>query len=451
MGKGKRVAAHAQKTRSAELYERACRVMPGGVSRNTVLRSPHPLYAEKGEGCYVTDVEGVKRIDFANNMCSLIHGHAHPTIVAAVATQLQKGTAFTTATEAELLFAEHLCNRTSSFDLIRFVNSGTEAIMGCVKAARAFTGRPKIAKVEGAYHGQYDYAEVSQTAGPANWGDNESPASVPVAHGTPLSALEDVVVIPYNDPDQAIKILDRYASDLACVLVDLLPHRVGLIPASADFISALRRWTYENDALLVYDEVITYRFTYGGAQEWFVEQPDLTALGKVIGGGFPIGALAGRKEVMDVMNPLQDKLLFPHSGTFSANPVTMTAGRTAMELYGQEEVARLNRLGDLARQHIKEAIDLADIRACVSGAGSMFRVHLKDDIPAHYRDAYMGPEETRQLAVLLDHLFDNGIMVINTCSGALSTPMTEKEIDVLGEVMLGGFRKLKKYTLRNMP
>ncbi|MCK5228438.1 MAG: aminotransferase class III-fold pyridoxal phosphate-dependent enzyme, partial [Desulfobulbaceae bacterium] len=172
--------------------------------------------------------------------------------------------------------------------------------------------------------------------------------------------------------------------------------------------------------------------------------PDLTALGKVIGGGFPIGALAGKKDVMDVMNPLQDKLLFPHSGTFSANPVTMTAGRTAMELYGQEEVACLNRLGDLARQHIKEAIDLADIRACVSGAGSMFRVHLKDDIPAHYRDAYMGPEETRQLAVLLDHLFENGIMVINTCSGALSTPMTEKEIDVLGEVMLDGFRKLKK-------
>ncbi|MCK5405419.1 MAG: aminotransferase class III-fold pyridoxal phosphate-dependent enzyme, partial [Desulfobulbaceae bacterium] len=132
MAKAKKTTAHSEKSRSAELYARACRVMPGGVSRNTVLRTPHPLYAEKGEGCYVTDVEGVKRIDFANNMCSLIHGHAHPAIVAAVTTQLQKGTAFTTATEAELLFAEHLCNRTSSFDLIRFVNSGTEAIMGCV-------------------------------------------------------------------------------------------------------------------------------------------------------------------------------------------------------------------------------------------------------------------------------------------------------------------------------
>ena len=195
----------AENSRSAKLYQRGCRVMPGGVSRNTVLRSPHPLYAERGEGCYVTDIEGVKRIDFANNMASLIHGHAHPAVVAAVTAQLQKGTAFTLATEAEVLYAEHLCSRNPGFDKIRFVNSGTEAVMSCLKAARAYTGRPKIAKVEGAYHGLYDYAEVSQTAAPSNWGDANKPASVPVAQGTPASALNDVIIIPFNDAHTIVK------------------------------------------------------------------------------------------------------------------------------------------------------------------------------------------------------------------------------------------------------
>ncbi len=157
-------------SRSASLYQRALAVMPGGCSRNTVLRKPHPLYAVHGEGCYITDVEGVRRIDFANNMASLIHGHAPAAIVDAVAKQLRLGTGYSMATEAEIRFAEHMCSRAPAFEKIRFVNSGTEAIMSAVKASRAFTGRAKIAKLEGAYHGQYDYAEVSQTAGPV-WVD----------------------------------------------------------------------------------------------------------------------------------------------------------------------------------------------------------------------------------------------------------------------------------------
>jgi glutamate-1-semialdehyde 2,1-aminomutase len=427
-----------------ELYQRGLKVMPGGVSRNTVLRSPHPLYAAKGEGCYVTDIEGVKRIDFANNMASLIHGHAHPVVVEAVAGQLQKGTAFTLATEAELLYAEHMCRRAASFEQIRFVNSGTEAVMSCLKAARAYTGRPRIAKIEGAYHGLYDYAEVSQTASPATWGDLDNPASVPVAYGTPASALNDVVIIPFNDIERALAILDRHADQLACVLLDLLPHRVGLVPAAAEFFKALRQWTLKNDALLVCDEVITFRSSYGGAQEWYDVRPDLTAMGKMIGGGFPVGALAGRKEVMEVMNPLADKLLFPHSGTFSANPMTMVAGRVSMEMFDRAAVERLNNLADRAREQIADAIRIADVPACVTGGGSMFRVHMKAKAPGNYREAFVTPDEARRTRMLLDHLFDNGIMMINTCSGTLSTPMTQKEIDTLAEVMLTGFRKLKE-------
>jgi len=433
-----------QATKSELLYRRAQKVMPGGCSRNTVLRKPHPLYAQKGEGCFVTDIEGVRRIDFANNMASLIHGHAHPEVTRKVSEQLSRGTAFTVATEVEIEYAEHLCSRNKGFEKTRFVNSGTEAVMSCLKAARAFTGRSKIAKVEGAYHGLYDYAEVSQTAKPANWGDVSKPSSVAVSHGTPQSALDDVVVIPFNDPERAIAILDQHADDLACVLIDLLPHRVGLIPASAEFFKALRQWTRKNGALLICDEVITFRSNYGGAQQWYEDRPDLTAMGKMIGGGFPVGALAGRADVMDVMNPLSDKVLFPHSGTFSANPVTMVAGLTAMQMYDEVAVQNLNAMADYTHEVLNQAIKVSGVPVCVTGKGSMFRLHFKQKAPTNYRENFASEQENQMVGKLLDHLFDNGIMMINTCSGTLSTAMTRAEIDVFGEVVLSGLRNLKQ-------
>ncbi len=431
-------------TKSSQLYERARQLMPGGVSRNTVLRSPHPLYAEQGKGCYVTDIEGTQRIDFANNMCSLIHGHCHPDVVKAVSEQLQRGTAFTLATEVEVDYAEHMVNRSASFENIRFVNSGTEAVMSCLKAARAFTGRPKIAKVEGAYHGLYDFAEVSQTANPSNWGDADHPASVPVAYGTSQSTLNDVVVIPFNDSEKAVEILNQHAEELACVLVDLMPHRIGMVPADDEFVQTLRCWTEKNGVLLVCDEVITFRSNYGGAQEWYNVRPDLTAMGKMIGGGFPVGAIAGRKDIMAVMNPLADKVLFPHSGTFSANPMTMVAGLISMQMFDREAVERLNWLGDLARKQISEAIRIADVPACVAGGGSLLRVHMKPELPRNYREAYASQEEAQLVKKMLNHLFDQGFMMINTCSAVLSTAMTENEIAKLAEAMLSGFRKLKE-------
>jgi glutamate-1-semialdehyde 2,1-aminomutase len=418
-------------SRSEALYETAKRLMPGGVSRNTVLRSPHPIYAASGKGARVTDIEGVTRLDFSNNMTSLIHGHAHPAVVAAVTEQLQKGSAFALATEIEVRYAEHLCSRNPGFEMVRFVNSGTEAVMSCVKAARAFTGRAKIAKVEGAYHGLYDFVEVSQTAKPVNWGDVASPSSVPVAEGTPQGVLDDVVVIPFNDPETAIAILDRHRDELACVLVDPLPHRAGLVPATGEFIRALREWTERNGALLVFDEVITFRSGFGGAQEWYDVQPDLTAMGKIIGGGFPVGALAGRRDVMEVMDPLASRVRFSLSGTFSANPITMTAGLVAMELFDRAAVARVNQLGDRARAGIQKAIRESGAAACVTGGGSMFRVHMKAQEPRNYREAFMGPEEVALVRSLLEHLLGEGFLMINTGTAALSTAMSERDIDDL--------------------
>ncbi|MGV6814155.1 MAG: aspartate aminotransferase family protein, partial [Phycisphaerales bacterium] len=380
-------------SKSAALYERALKVLAGGVSRNTVLRDPHPLYADFGAGCYLTDIEGVKRIDFANNMASLIHGHADPDVVAAVTKQLSKGSAFTMATEVEIEYAELLCDRNPGFEKIRFVNSGTEALMVMLKASRAFTGRAKIAKVEGAYHGGYDYAEVSQAPNPETWGEIDHPNSVPLAHGTPDSALNDVVIIPFNDPERAIAILDEHADELACVLLDLMPHRVGLRPADQAFVTAIRDWTTRNGALLVLDEVITFRTEHAGLQSRYGISADLTAMGKMIGGGFPIGALAGRSDVMDVLNPRSKKLLFPHSGTFSANPISITAGLVAMKKYDEPAVDRLNALAKRAMDGINDAIRETGVTACVTGGGAMFRVHMKANPPHNFREAYLTPEE----------------------------------------------------------
>ncbi len=431
--------------RSAELFRQAQQFLAGGVSRNTLLRSPYPYYVDKGVGCRVIDVDGIERIDFANNMASLIHGHAHPMVVEALIAQLQRGTAFTLATEAEIDLARLLCERSAGFDKIRFMNSGTEAIMTAVKATRAFTGRSRIAKAEGTYHGSYDYVEVSQAPAPESWGKAEQPSSVPLAYGTPTGVLQDVIVLPFNDPDAALAILDQHRDDLACVLLDLMPHRLGLVPAEIPFVKALRKWTHENGALLLFDEVITFRTEVGGMQERYDVQPDLTAMGKIIGGGLPIGALAGREEVMEVFmfkGGAQPRL--PQSGTFSANPLTMTAGYAAMRLFDAEAVHRLNRLGRMARLRIEEAIAEADIPAAVTGAGSLFRIHLRAQAPRNYRTSFPTGLEKKALALFVDGLYDNGVVLIHTGTGTLSTPMTEAEIDRLGEAVLRSLRLVKE-------
>jgi len=433
-----------QKKTSKEIYEQACKVLPGGVSRNTIFRQPHPQYVAYASGCYVNDIDGTQRIDFANNMASLIHGHAHPAIIEAVTEQLQKGSAYTLATEAEVRFAELMCGRNSSFEKIRFVNSGTEAVMGAIKASRAFTGRPKIAKAEGAYHGTYDFAEVSQMANPTNWGNINKPNSTPVSHGTPQSVLNEVVIFPFNDIERTIAILDENADQIACVLIDPIPHRIGLFEGSHEFVEALFNWTRKNGALLVFDEVVTFRTNYGGAQEKYSIRPDITAMGKIIGGGFPVGAFAGRSDIMKVLDPRESKVLFPHSGTFSANPITTTAGRVAMELYNKDAVLELNALTNIARNQIEEAIKLADVPVSITGSGSMFRFHLKSAPPTTYREAYQDKETSAIAGELLDYLFyTENIMLLNTFSCMLSTAITQKEVDRLSDAMLKAFKMIK--------
>ena len=427
---------------SAALFERAQKVLPGGVSRNTLLRGAHPLYVREGKGCKVIDVDGVERLDFANNMASHIHGHAFEPIVKAVSEQLQRGTAFTMATEAEIKYAEHICGRAESFDKIRFVNSGTEAVMAGMKAARAFTGRTKIAKVEGSYHGAYDYAEVSQSPGPESWGDIDNPNAVPLAHGTPSAVLDDMVIIPFNDAEKAIAVLEQHKDDIAAVLIDPIPHRIGMVPVDEVFAKAMRKWTAENASLLMFDEVITFRSEVGGMQSRYGVLPDLTSMGKMIGGGFPVGALAGSNDVMSVFTTGERGLLLPHSGTFSANPITMTAGLVAMEHFDAEAVTRLNNIGDYVRKSLTDVFKTAGVAGTVTGTGSLFRMHLKANAPTNYRDTHQTAREKQALSAFIDELYNQGIMMIHTASGALSTAMGHDEIDRLSEAVLQSLRSI---------
>jgi len=431
-------------TSHEEIYNRAVKVLTGGVSRNTIYRKPHPYYVASANGSFITDISGIERIDFANNMASLIHGHSHPAIVEAVTEQLKKGTAFTMGTEVEVAFAELLTSRSPGFEKIRFMNSGTEAVMTMIKASRAYTGKPKIAKAEGAYHGTYDYAEVSQTANPGNWGDIDHPNAVPLVQGTPQGVMDDVVIFPYNDVERTLALLDQNADQIACVLIDLVPHRIGMFRASSEFVEAIYNWTRKNNALMVFDEVITYRVNYAGAQDSYSVKPDLTALGKIIGGGFPVGAVAGKDEIMKVLDPTEKILRHPHSGTFSANPVTMTAGRIAMELFDEQAVLDLNALAMTARNQIEESIKISDVPLSITGAGSMFRIHLQENAPTSYREINQTKAAKTIINELLDYLFfEENIIMINTMACMFATTLTQDNVDHLSEALLRGLHLVK--------
>lgn len=417
---------------SQALHRRARAVMPGGNTRTTVYMKPYPVYAARGEGCRVIDVDGVARIDCINNFASLIHGHAHPAVMAAARAQLALGTAFGLPTEAEIDLAELIVHRVASIDHIRFANSGTEAVMMALKAARAVTGRPKIAKCEGAYHGAYDYAEASLDPSPDQWDEG---APVAYARGAPANMLADVVVIPFNDVDGAARILRAHGREIAAVLVDPAPNRAGLCPADRGYIRMLREVSSEIGALLTFDEVIAFRLGYNGAQALWNVEPDLTVLGKIIGGGFPVGAIAGRKEFMAVFDPGAGKPAVPHGGTFSANPVTMRAGLAAMELLDEAAFARLDAMGERVRAETNAAFRRFGLPGSAVGIGSLLKIHFTDRLVRDYRSAYMTPQEAARQAAFNGALINRGVLAAGYGLMALSTPMTDADVSEIIEAI----------------
>ena len=332
-------------------------------------------------------------------------------------------------------------SRLPSVEQIRFANSGTEAVMMALKAARAHTGRPKIAKCEGAYHGSYDYAEVSLDPTPEAWGRN-APVSVAYAKGTPDNVLADVVTIPFNDAEAAVSLIREHGRELACVLVDPMPNRAGLAPADRAYLEALRKVTREVGALLIFDEVITFRLGYRGAQGIWNIDPDLTTLGKIIGGGFPVGAIGGHRDVMAVFDPRPGKPALPHGGTFSANPVTMRAGIAAMELLDDTAFARLDAMGEAVRAGINDAFKRHGVPGGTVGLGSLLKIYFADRPIRDYRSAYLSEEEARRQAVFNRALLNRGVLAAGNGLMALSTPMTDADIHAIIDAASGALEEV---------
>ena len=388
---------------SRALWERALGSLPGGNTRTTIFHDPYPVYLVSGDGCRVTDVDGVERIDFISNYTSLILGHCHPRVVEAVRRQAGLLMSAAAPNELEIELAERIRERLPSVEQIRFAGSGTEATMLALRAARAFTGRNMVATFAGGYHGSHDYA-ASVPADP-----NASPGGP----GIPDAVAETVVVAPFNDIERTRAAVEPHRAHLAAVIVEPVLGSGGVLPATDEFLAFLRELTRDAGALLVFDEVISFRIDYHGAQGRFGITPDLTTLGKIIGGGLPVGAFGGRADVMALFDPRSARPL-GHGGTFNANPLTMAAGLATLAELTPERYDELEALAVELQDKLTGLFADLDVSGSVTRAGSLFNVHLDD--AALLRELHLS-------------LLTNGILFTPRGMGCLSTPMTRMEID----------------------
>ena len=428
MSLDKEVAEYTAKTaRSRALHEEALAVMPGGNSRTTTFFDPYPFYAARGQGAHIWDADGNDRLDFNGNFTSLILGHAPPDVVKAAQQAIESGLSFPGPTEWEIRLAEMLTRRVPSVERVRFTNSGTEATMNAVRLARAFTGRPKIAKFEGAYHGTHDWVLVSVTPDPKTAGNRRRPKPVPASAGLPPAVLKHTVVLPWNDAEACEQILEAEAANLAAVLVDPLLGIGGVIPPAEGFLQRLREITERHGIVLIFDEVISFRVAWGGAQERFGVRPDLTTFGKIIGGGLAVGAFGGRADLMSFYDPRQGAARISHGGTFNANPATMAAGVATLNALTPEAYARLDALGERLRGGITRLLAGTRRKGQVSGVGSLFCLHWTTEPLTDYRSRR--PKDAEQPLRMFVGLLNEGILLTQRGLGACSLAMTDEDVD----------------------
>lgn len=430
------VSRYCERTpRSREMHERNLRSQPGGVGRGIYYFAPYPTYMVRGEGCRLYDLDGNEYLDFLGNYTALIHGHAHPRIVAAVNDQAQRGTAFPAPSEPEIKLAELLCERVPCVEQVRFCASGTEAVMFALHVSRAYTGRNKIAKFEGAFHGNHEAVSISVHPSADQAGPSTRPNAVPEFAGLPKANLENIVVLPFNDKEATARLIEENKDDLAAVILEPMMANAGMIEPSEDFLPFLREITAKHGILLIFDEIITLRLGPGGAQGHYGIMPDLTTMGKIIGGGLPIAAFGGRAEVMDIVNPRTrgGGRYVSHSGTFQGNPIATAAGHVSMEMLTPEAFAHLSALGDRLRARSAEVFQKRGIAGQVKGMASLFNLHFTTADIHDYR-SFLESNPSR-LPRLFVALLNEGIYLSPRGMGALSTVMTEKEIDAFVDAL----------------
>jgi len=417
----------AKTARSRALHEDALAVMPGGNSRTTTFFDPYPFYIGRGQGAHVIDADGNDRIDFNGNYTSLVLGHATPEVVKAAQEAAALGMSFPGPTDHEIRLAEMLTRRIPSLQHVRFTNSGTEATMNAIRVARAFTGRTKIAKFEGAFHGTHDNVLVSVAPDPKVAGGRRRPKPVPSSEGIPSAVLKNVIVLPWNDADACEETLEREAGNLAALLVDPLLGIGGIIPPADGFLQRLRAVTERHGILLIFDEVISFRIAWGGAQERFGVRADLTTLGKIIGGGLPVGAFGGRPDIMAAYDPRRGAARISHGGTFNANPVTMAAGIATLNALTPEAYVRLDALGERLRGGVSRLLDATRRRGQVSGVGSLFCLHWTSSPLTDYRSSR--PKDPHAPLRVFLALLNEGVLLTQRGMGACSLAMADEDID----------------------
>jgi glutamate-1-semialdehyde 2,1-aminomutase len=417
----------AQLPKTVEVFERAHRVVPGGFTRARFFW-PLPICIDRGDGPYVFDVDGRRYIDCLLGFGTMILGHRPPEVIEAVQLQLGRGTQFGTAVASESELASIIVEHVPGAEQVIFVNSGTEATLGALRIARAATGRTKVAKFEGGWHGWNDHLLQSffRYAGPA-----EHPETLPGSLGIPPAISEDVLTLPFNHP-AAFELIRTHARELACVILEGLEGSAGCLVADSEWAQELKRTCEQCGVLLIMDEVITgFRMGPSGIAGKLGVQADLTTLGKTIGGGFPVGAICGRRELVETILPNNDGDQVLLAGTFSANPVTTVAGIAQLNaLLGDPEAyERLDALGERMREGIRQVLAELDVQGAVAGAGSIWGVHLKTDVEPRTVRESCGPGELGGIA-LTGYLLREGVLMEAPCYlGFVSTVHTAELVD----------------------
>jgi len=410
--------------RSEHLFEEAQRYLPGGV--NSPVRAfkavgGTPIFIKRGEGSRLYDEDGNEFIDYVCSWGPLILGHAHPGVVQAIKKAVERGSSFGAPTELETKLAKLICAAMPSIEMMRFVNSGTEATMSAIRLARAFTGRNKVVKFAGCYHGHSDGLLAKAGSGVATLG-------IPASPGVPATLTADTLVAPYNNMEAVERLFKDSASDIAAVIVEPVAGNMGVVLPSPGFLECLRSLTREHGALLIFDEVITgFRVAYGGAQQLYGITPDLTCLGKIIGGGLPVGAYGGRGDIMQMVAPLG---LVYQAGTLAGNPLAMTAGiETIMVLKESSAYEELAKKASLLETGIIEAAGKTGVDIQMPRIGSMFTIFFTKATVIDYETATKA--DTRLYARFFHEMLSQGICLPPSQFEAAFVSLAHSDEDIL--------------------
>ncbi|HWZ81880.1 MAG TPA: glutamate-1-semialdehyde 2,1-aminomutase [Terriglobales bacterium] len=426
-------------SRSQQWFARAQHSLVEGVnspSRGAAVYEAGPIVLERGQGSRVWDADGNEYIDFMMSFGALIQGHAHPTLVKIVSSAMAEGSHFAAATSAEVEAAEAFCRMVPSADCVRFTNTGSEATMLALRLARAHTGRNKFLKFEGHYHGWYDpFLLNAHSHPPEQLGTVESPSRIPDSEGIPPSTFDDVVLAPWNDVAALEDVLRRHGHELAAVITEPIMANMGCILPRDGYLQRLRELTRDCGALLILDEVVTgFRYAPGGCQEYYDVMPDLSTFGKALGAGFPVGAVAGPRSILDRMRWSEHMVL--HYGTFNGHRLTMKVIAANLALLNAENTYRqLHAIGDAAIAGLRKVFRRRGVSAVVQGFGPMFQIYFTGRDAIHdYRD-YCKYANTKLYSRFVHALLERGVYMTpsNGLHWIISTAHTETDVETLLE------------------